>query len=78
LIGGALEKFRKDRGFFVVSDSHSVAVDYLSPRYLPRVIRLDPWHQPYKYRGERDRFTLRSAGPDGKEDTPDDIQIQSR
>ncbi len=78
LMGGALEKFRKDRGFFVVSDSHAVAVDYLSPRYLPHVIRLDPWHQPYKYRGERDRFTLGSAGPDGKEDTPDDIQIHSR
>jgi len=78
LMARALEKFRKDRGFFVVSDSHAVAVDYLSPRYLPRVIRIDPWHQPYKYQGERDHFTLRSAGPDGKENTPDDIQIQSR
>jgi hypothetical protein len=78
LMATALEKFRKDRGFFVVSDSHAVAVDYLSPRYLPRVIRVDPWHQPYKYQGEQDHFTLRSAGPDGKENTPDDIQIQSR
>jgi hypothetical protein len=75
LIAKALEKFRKDRGFYVVSDKHSVAIDFLSPRYLARVIRVDPWHQPYKYLGERDHFTLRSTGPDGKPDTPDDIQL---
>ena len=79
LIARALEKFRKDRGFYVVSDSQAVAVDHLSPRYLPQVIRVDPWHQPYKYQGDRDRFTLRSAGPDGKADTADDIVLnQSR
>lgn len=75
LIAGALEKFRKDRGFYVVSDRQSVAIDFLSPRYLARVIRVDPWHQPYKYLGERDHFTLRSTGPDGKADTPDDILL---
>lgn len=73
LIARALEKFRKDRGFYVVSDSQGVAIDHLSPRYLARVIRVDPWHQPYKYLGERDRFTLRSLGPDGKDNTPDDL-----
>jgi len=75
LIAAALEKFRRDRGFYVVSDKQSVAIDFLSPRYLGRVIRLDPWHQPYKYVGERDHFTLRSTGPDGKADTPDDVFI---
>jgi hypothetical protein len=75
LIAGALEKFRRDRGFYVVSDKQSVAIDFLSPRYLARVIRVDPWHQPYKYLGERDHFTLRSAGPDGKADTSDDILL---
>ena len=77
LVARALEKFRKDRGFYVVSDSQAVAIDHLSPRYLAQVIRVDPWHQPYKYQGERDHFTLRSAGPDGKDDTPDDIQLVS-
>ncbi|MGH9931574.1 MAG: type II secretion system protein GspG [Pyrinomonadaceae bacterium] len=76
LIARALEKFRKDRGFYVVSDKHAVAIDFLSPRYLARVIRIDPWHQPYKYLGERDHFTLRSTGPDGKVDTPDDILLR--
>jgi hypothetical protein len=75
LIAAALEKFRTDRGFYVVSDSQAVAVDHLSPLYLAQVIRVDPWHQPYKYQGDRDRFTLRSDGPDGKADTPDDIQV---
>jgi hypothetical protein len=73
LIAKALEKFRKDRGFYVVSDKQSVAIDFLSPRYLARVIRVDPWHQPYKYLGDRDHFTLRSTGPDGKNNTADDL-----
>jgi type II secretion system (T2SS) protein G len=77
LIARALEKFRRERGFYVVSDSQAVAIDHLSPRYLAQVIRVDPWNQPYKYQGERDHFTLRSAGPDGKPDTSDDIQLAS-
>jgi hypothetical protein len=78
MIAAALEKFRRDRGFYVVSDKHATAIDYLSPRYLARVIRLDPWQQPYLYLGERDHFILRSSGPDGKPDTPDDISFRSR
>ena len=78
MIAAALEKFRSDRGFYVVADKHATAIDYLSPRYLPRVIRIDPWQQPYLYLGERDHFTLRSSGPDRKPDTPDDISLQSR
>ena len=77
LIARALELFRGERGFYVVSDKHSVAVDHLNPRYLHQVIRVDPWHQPYKYEGQRDHFTLRSSGPDGKDNTADDIRITS-
>jgi hypothetical protein len=75
LIAAALDKFRSERGFYVIADKQSVAIDYLSPRYLQRVIRVDPWHRPYGYIGERDRFTLRSSGPDGKADTPDDVVV---
>jgi hypothetical protein len=75
LMAKALEAFRRERGTFVVSDSQGVAIDFLSPRYLARVIRLDPWHQPYKYQGERDHFSLRSTGPDGKDNTADDIEL---
>ena len=76
-IARALDQFRRDRGFYVVSDNQAVVIDHLNPRYLSQVIRVDPWHQPYKYQGQRDHFTLRSSGPDGKDDTPDDIQLAS-
>jgi hypothetical protein len=72
-IADALENYRGDKGAYIVSDSHGVLIDHLSPKYLRQVIWLDPWHQPYKYAGQRDRFTLVSTGPDGKEGTADDI-----
>jgi hypothetical protein len=74
-IAQALEKFRGERGAYLVSDKHSVVIDHLSPRYLSRVIRVDPWHQPYSYRGQKDWFSLSSPGPDGKDATPDDIIV---
>jgi hypothetical protein len=74
-IAQALEKFRSERGSYLVADKHSVVIDHLSPRYLARVIRVDPWHQPYSYQGQRDRFTLSSTGPDRKEATADDIIV---
>jgi len=71
----ALETFRKERGSYVVSNSHAVLIDYLNPRYLSVVIRVDPWSQPYAYEGNPNHFTLRSLGADGKENTPDDIVL---
>lgn len=76
-IAQALEQFRGERGFYVVSENHSVVIDYLSPHYLSQIIRVDPWHQPYKYEGQRDHFTLSSSGPDGKDNTADDIKLAS-
>jgi len=76
-IAKALADFRRDRGHFVVADKESVLVDHLSPRYLARVIRIDPWHRPYHYEGQQDRYSLRSLGPDGKPNTPDDIVLSS-
>lgn len=78
VIAGALECYRKDRGFYIVSDNQAVVIDHLNPKYLRRAIRLDPWHQPYKYQGDRDRYTLGSSGPDGKDGTSDDIALVSR
>lgn len=76
-IAKALELFRGERGFYVVSEKHSVVIDHLNPRYLSQIIRVDPWHRPYKYQGERDHFTLLSSGPDGKDNTADDIKLAS-
>ena len=74
-IAKALEDFRSQSGSYVESKSEAVLIDFLSPRYLSRVIRLDPWGRPYLYEGTRDQFTLRSLGPDGKENTSDDILL---
>lgn len=74
-IANALIEFRRDRGSFVVSDRESVLIDHLNPRYLTRVIRVDPWHRPYQYEGAEDHFSLRSVGPDGKSGTADDIVV---
>jgi hypothetical protein len=71
----ALEAYRRERGFYVVAKGESVLLDQLNPRYLPRVLRVDPWHKPYLYEGARDSYTLRSMGADGKENTTDDITI---
>ena len=76
-IAKALGDFRHERGHFVVSDKESVLIDHLSPRYLARVIRVDPWHRPYQYEGRQDHYSLRSLGPDGKPNTPDDIVLSS-
>ena len=74
-VAKALSDFRRERGSFVVSDSESVLIDHLSPRYLTRVIRVDPWYRPYQYDGQPDHYSLRSLGPDGKRDTPDDVVV---
>ena len=75
VVATALDKFRRERGYFVVSDKESVLIDHLSPKYLARVIRVDPWQRPYQYDGQQDRYSLRSLGPDGKPNTPDDIVV---
>ena len=74
-LAAALEGFRRERGFYVVADTEAALVDQLNPRYTPAVVRIDPWHRPYEYRGARDRYVLRSLGADGKPDTADDLAV---
>ena len=76
-MASALSDFQRERGSFVVSDKQSVLIDHLNPRYLKRVIRLDPWHRPYQYEGAPDHFSLRSVGADGKPRTGDDITVSN-
>ena len=75
LIASALDAYKRDRGSFVISDKHSVLIDHLTPHYLHQVIRFDTWQHPFRYQGDREHFTLRSLGPDGKENTSDDIVV---
>ena len=76
-VGAALARYRGERGHYVASDSEVVLMDHLSPFYLTRVVRLDPWLRPYRYAGTRERFTLSSDGPDGQQGTPDDQIVTS-
>src|SRR6266403_3292146 len=71
-IATALESFRRERGSYLESKSEAALIDNLNPHYLARVIRVDPWHQPYEYEGTRTSCVLRSAGPDEKVNTSDD------
>jgi len=71
----ALEAFRRERGSYLQSKSQAALIDNLTPRFLARVIRVDPWHQPYEYEGTSTSFTLRSAGPDEKANTADDVVV---
>jgi hypothetical protein len=72
-LGSALEAFRRERGFYVAGQDSHVLLDHLSPRYAKRIIRLDPWHNPYRYTGTPASYTLASDGPDGKQGTADDV-----
>ena len=74
-IATALESYRHEHGFYLESKTEGALIDNLNPRYLPRVIRVDPWHQPYEYEGTRTSFVLRSNGPDGKSNTSDDVVV---
>jgi hypothetical protein len=76
-IATALEAFRRERGGFPEAKTQAALIDSLNPRYLTRVIRIDPWHQPYEYEGSRTSFLLRSAGPDEKVNTADDVTVSS-
>lgn len=74
-IATALDSFRRERGAYPEAKTEAALIDRLNPRYLARVIRLDPWHQPYEYEGTTSSFVLRSAGPDEKPNTPDDVSV---
>src|SRR5258707_5394371 len=76
-IATALESYRREHGFYLESKSEAALIDNLNPHYLARVIRVDPWHQPYEYEGSRSSFVLRSSGPDEKPNTPDDVTVIS-
>ncbi len=75
MIRMGIENYRRERGFYVVASDVSALVDALAPRFLARVIRVDPWHRPYRYQGAMSGFALSSDGADGVENTADDVRI---
>lgn len=77
MMANALEDYKKVHNSYVVSNDHTVLIDNLNPRFLCQIIRYDPWHKPYTYEGTTTSYTIRSLGPDGKENTADDIVKRS-
>ena len=71
----ALESYRRERGAYLESKSQAALINSLNPRYLARIIRIDPWHKPYEYEGTHTGYVLRSDGPDEKANTPDDVTV---
>ena len=72
-LAAGTEAYRRDRGFYPEADTVAALVDKITPRYLARVVRVDPWHQPYVGEVTASGYRLASAGPDGRERTADDV-----
>jgi hypothetical protein len=74
-VAGAVRKYRESTGNLPVFKDYIALSDQLSPQYLTPLIRLDSWRQPLEAeRPNAETILLRSAGPDGKFGTEDDIR----
>ena len=71
----AILKYRNEKGALPAFKDYVALSDLLSPVYLTPVIRLDAWRRPLEAtRQDSNTLLLRSAGPDGNFNTPDDIR----
>ena len=74
-VADAIRKYRENTGNLPAFKDYIALSDQLSPRYLTPLIRLDSWRQPLEAeRPDAETIRLRSAGPDGKFGTADDIR----
>ena len=73
-IAEAIGKYRESNGALPVFKDYVNLSNALSPNYLTPLIRLDAWKRPLQAeRTGPDSIVIRSAGPDGKFGTMDDI-----
>jgi Type II secretion system (T2SS), protein G len=75
MLATALDAYKRERGAYVAAETGSELVDQLHPRFLNQVIRIDPWHRPYLYKGSARSYQLSSDGADGKPGTSDDLSV---
>ena len=75
-LAAGVQAYRRDRGYFPEVEGGRALVDFISPAFLPQVVREDPWSGEYGYRRTPDGFELSCAGPDLKAGTPDDIIVR--
>ncbi len=69
-----IRKYRADKGSIPVFKDYIGLSDLLTPKYLTPLMRLDSWRRPF-FAGlsPANTITIRSAGPDGRYFTNDDI-----
>ena len=73
-----IQRYRQQYSQVPQSEGFTALIDELSPHFLSRVIRIDPWSNPFQYRAlGTDRYDLRSAGPDRRFETDDDVYLES-
>jgi hypothetical protein len=74
-VAEAVRKYRESTGNLPTFKDYIALSDQLSPQYLTPLIRLDSWRRPLEAeRLNAETILLRSAGPDGKFGTADDIR----
>jgi hypothetical protein len=75
-IADSIRKYRENTGNLPAFKDFIALSDQLSPRYMTPLIRIDSWRQPLEAeRPDADTIVLRSAGPDTRFGTPDDISL---
>jgi hypothetical protein len=75
-IAGAIESYRHKNGRLPEFKDYIGLSDALYPLFLSPLIREDSWNHPLTaIRVDPATIRIVSAGPDGKLNTPDDIQI---
>jgi hypothetical protein len=73
-LASAVRKYREITGNLPAFKDFVDLSDQLSPKYLTPLLRLDSWRQPLAAdRSNAGSILLRSAGPDRKLGTPDDL-----
>jgi len=73
-IADAIRKYREANGSLPGFKDYIALTDLLSPRYLTPLIRLDSWRRPFWAElTKSNTVVVRSAGPDGRYYTNDDI-----
>ena len=77
-LAAGLAGYRAAEGQYVAAEGIVGLLDALSPRYVSFPHRLDLWGTELRYEGTAVRYSLRSAGPDRKMGTEDDLVSEGR
>lgn len=77
VIRRGIDRYIERNGKAPQVSNYTALVDTLNPDFLPSVIRLDAWSNPYSFQvSATGGFELRSAGPDGTIGTTDDLILK--